>query len=77
MTLEEIEYLHATGKMPDRYYCAQNGKSPEFNMWEQRQKIIKKVREKQELKKQEQMMEGVLDEQIKKQLDKIFTRISK
>ena len=46
MTREQIEYLHSIGKMPDRYYYAQNGKSAEYNLWEHHQKIYEKYKKK-------------------------------
>ena len=86
MTIEEIEYLHALGKMPDWAYYQTNGRSPQYNYWEQKKKINEKLKKRlkekkqQELskKKQEQLMEKeirkILEKEIPKQLDKNFSK---
>lgn len=83
MTREQIEYLHSIGKMPDRYYYAQNGKSAEYNLWEHHQKIYEKYKKRQkekqqqelEQKKHEEAFEKAIDKDVHKQLDKIFSNI--
>ena len=82
MALEQIECLHTIGKMPDRYYYQQNGKSPEYNLWKQHQKIYEKIKKRQEekkqqeaeKKKQEEAFEKAIDKEVHKQLDKIFLK---
>ena len=75
MTLEQIEYLHAIEKMPDKYYYMQNGQSPAYNLAEQHQKIYKKARDQQEKMQLEKTIEKELDEQIEKELQKEFQKI--
>ena len=45
-TLEEIEYLHDTGKMPDWIYYQQNGKSATENYTRIKNEMRRKWREK-------------------------------
>ena len=82
MTREQIEYLHRTGKMPDYAYYQLNGMSPEYNLWEQHQKIHEKIKQRKEegkrkeaeQKKQEEAIEKSIDKEVRKQLDKIFSK---
>jgi len=42
-TLEQIEWLHDHGKMPDWAYYQQNGKSATMNLYEQTKKFKDRV----------------------------------
>lgn len=53
-TIEQIEQLHNSGRMPDRYYYQQNGKTAVENINEQRQKIYDKMYQRELEKIQEE-----------------------
>ena len=88
MTIEEIERLHKAGKMPDWAYYAQNGKSPTQNLWEQHQKMIDKIKGKEQIDREleiyrarrkaeidreiEQQIEDELTPKIEKVFDELF-----
>lgn len=75
MPLEQIEYLHTIGKMPDKYYYAQNRKNPEYNLNEQHQRMYQRTREKQEEICLTKTVENDLHKQIEKELKKEFQKI--
>ena len=83
MTREQIEYLHKTGEMPDYAYYQLNGMSPEYNLWEQHQKMYEQIKRRKEerkqqeaeQKKQEQAIEKAIDKEVRKQLDKLFSNL--
>lgn len=47
-SLEQIEYLHDTGKMPDWIYYQMNGKSAEENYRLQKMKIRKEIEQREQ-----------------------------
>lgn len=69
MTIEEIERLHKTGKMPDWIYYAQNGKSPTQNWWEQRQKVIDKIKGKEQIDKELEIYKARRKAEIDNEID--------
>lgn len=72
-------------KTPKRYYYQFNGKSPMENYIEQKENLIEnynkrkkeKLKQKQKQKNFEKILEKSLDNKVNKQLDKIFTNLSK
>ena len=73
-TLEQIEWLHDNGWMPDWAYYQQNGKSAQANFAEQQRKIMemeKKVEAEME-KKVEAEIEKKLDKALEKALDDLL-----
>ena len=87
-TLEQIEWLHDHGKMPDWAYYQQNGKSATMNLYEQTKKIKErallalkereeKARQKEEEKKLEKEMEQQIEKQLSKSMEKVFTELLK
>ena len=70
MNLEQIEYLHSIGKMSDRFYYMLNGKSPIYNLWEQRQKAYQDMLEREEKIKQKKTTKNEFNKQIEKILRK-------
>ena len=63
LTLEQIEYLHDIGKMPDWAYYQQNGKTAQQNYAEQKRKLRIKAEEQQ---KMEEDMYNIMKRVIKK-----------
>ena len=49
MDKKEIERLHDAGQMPDWYYYQVNGKSAAENLWEQHQKMIDKIKKREQI----------------------------
>ena len=65
-TLEQIEWLHNNGWMPDWAYYQQNGKSAQANFAEQQRKIMEME------KKVEAEIEKKLDKALEKALDDLL-----
>ena len=72
-TLEQIEYLHNRGLMPDWVYYQQNGKSAQANFNEQTMKIIEDCR-RREAEKQRKEEEKALEAEIEKQVEKAIEK---
>lgn len=73
LTLEQIEYLHDIGKMPDWAYYQQNGKTAQQNYVEQKRKMRKETEEQLNRMRQQEQME----EDMYKILKKVINRIEK
>ena len=77
-TIEQIEWLHDNGYMPDWAYYQQNGKSAQHNWNEQHRKIAEKYRQI-ELEKRKQAedkaIEQKLNADLEKQLDKKLEKV--
>ena len=77
--------MKTTKDLPKRYYNQLNGKSPLENYIENKKDLIKthnkrkedKIKQAQEQKKFEKILEKSLDKEVYKQLDKVFTNFSK
>ena len=72
-TLEQIEYLHNRGLMPDWAYYQQNGKSAQANFNEQRMKFAEDCR-RREAEKQRKEDEKALEAEIEKQVEKAIEK---
>lgn len=48
MNQEQLEYLHESGKMPDRYYYQQNGGTAQQNYNRQRKNLLKRYKKNQD-----------------------------
>ena len=66
----DIEYLHRTGKIPNRYYFQLNNKSAGENYREQRQQLLDDIRQKQQLLDE---MQAKIDLAVQKALAEIFS----
>ena len=88
LTLQEIEWLHDNGKMPDWAYYQQNGKSAQENFNLQRKKILaeieqreaerrKREQEAQERKKLEKELEAQVQEQVEQAIEKALAELLK
>ena len=87
-TLEQIEWLHDHGKMPDWAYYQQNGKSATMNLYEQtkkfKERVLKEEQERQEEakrkaeeKKLEKQIEIQLEEAVQKALENLLKDLGK
>ena len=87
-TLEQIEWLHDHGKMPDWAYYQQNGKSATMNLYEQtkkfKERVLKEEQERQEEakrkaeeKKLEKQIETQLEEAVQKALENLLKDLGK
>lgn len=81
LTLEQIEWLHDNGKMPDWAYFQQNGKTAQQNYVEAtrraKEKILKRYEEQQEearRKAEEKELEKKLEAEIEKKLEKTLEK---
>lgn len=81
-TIEQIEWLHDNGKMPDWAYYQQNGKSAQQNFVEAtkkaRERILKEyyAREEEAKRKEEQkQLEKQLEKDIEKQLETTLEKV--
>ena len=77
LTLEQIEWLHDHGKMPDWAYYQQNGKTAQENWEAQHKKIMEQYRQREaeqrrqaEEKALEKKLEAELEKQIEEKLGK-------
>lgn len=75
-TLEQIEWLHDHGKMPDWAYYQQNGKSATMNLYEQtkkfKERVLKEEQERQEeakRKAEEMKLEKEIEKKLEKQIE--------
>ena len=80
-TLEQIEWLHDNGYMPDWAYYQQNGKSAQDNYNAQHKKMMEQYRQREaeqrrqaEEKALEKKLEAELEKQIEKKLDKALEK---
>lgn len=76
-TLEQIEWLHDNGWMPDWAYYQQNGKSAQANFAEQQRKLYELERQRDEetpRQAEEKEMEKKLEAEIEKKLDKALEK---
>ena len=74
-TLEQIEWLHNNGWMPDWAYYQQNGKSAQANFAEQQRKIMEMERQREEEARrqaEEKEREKKLDKALEKALDDLL-----
>lgn len=83
-TLEQIEWLHDHGKMPDWAYYQQNGKSATMNLYEQTKKFKDRVmreekerQERAEAKRKEKDIEKEIEKQLGEQVEKILEELLK
>ena len=88
-TLEQIEYLHNRGLMPDWAYYQQNGKSAQANFNEQTMKFIedhrrrqeeekqRKAKEAQQRKEEEKALEAEIEKQVEKAIEKALDELLK
>ena len=80
LTLEQIEWLHDHGKMPDWAYYQQNGKSAQANWEEQHRKIMERYNQREaEARRQaeEKALEKKLDKALEKALDDLLKDFGK
>ena len=79
-TLEEIEYLHDTGKMPDWIYYQMNGKTLQENynsiVRKREAEFYKKLKE-QERQKQQKELEAEIEKQAEKAIEKALEELLK
>ena len=79
-TLEEIEYLHDTGKMPDWIYNQMNGKTLQENynsiVRKREVEFYKKLKE-QERQKQQKELEAEIEKQAEKAIEKALEELLK
>lgn len=77
MDIEEIERLHKTGKMPDWYYYQVNGKSATENLWEQHQKMIDKIKKREQIDRELEIYKArrkaEIDAELEKQIENEIT----
>lgn len=76
-TLEQIEWLHSNGWMPDWAYYQQNGKSAQANFAEQQRKIMEMEHQREEEARrqaEEKEMEKKVEAEIEKKLDKALEK---
>lgn len=71
LTLEQIEYLHDIGKMPDWAYYQQNGKTAQQNYTEQKRKMRKQLEERLNKEREEKQMEEDMYKIMKRVIKKI------
>ena len=84
-TLEQIEWLHDNGKMPDWAYYQQNGKSAQANFEAQTRKFkadcMKRIVEQERRKEEEKALEAEIEKKaeaaIEKALEEIFKNFGK
>ena len=71
MNQEQLEYLHESGKMPDRYYYQQNGGTAQQNYNRQHKNLLKGYKKNQQFEDYvfsminamlETALKGILDE---------------
>ena len=77
MDIQEIERLHKSGQMPDWYYYQVNGKSASENLWEQHQKIIDKLRKREQIDRELELYKArrkaEIDKEIEEQIENELT----
>ena len=76
-TLEQIEYLHNRGLMPDWVYYQQNGKSAQANFNEQRKRFTEECRRREAEKALEAEIEKQVEQAIEKALDELLKDFGK
>ena len=87
-TLQEIEWLHDRGKMPDWAYYQLNGKTAEENFLAQRRKLLaetqqrieerrQREREAQEQKQLEKKIEAQVEKQVEEAIEKAIADLLK
>lgn len=83
-TLEQIEYLHDTGKMPDWIYYQMNGKSLQENYDTIRRKRDKEALEylqernrKQQQEKEQRELEAEIEKKAEKAIEKALDELLK
>lgn len=83
-TLEEIEYLHDRGLMPDWAYYQQNGKSAQANFNAQQKRFAKEWkqreaerRRREQLAKEEKQLEAEIEKQVEKAIEKALEELLK
>lgn len=72
MDLQEIEYYHNRGLMPDWVYYQVNGKSAEENLEAQRRKMYDKFKAAELEKQQQKELEKQVEEMVEKALDDVL-----
>lgn len=88
LTLEQIEWLHDNGKMPDWAYYQQNGKSATMNLYEQTKKFKERLfleeqkrkeaeKQKQEEKQNQKQIEKDINDCIEKALTDLLGNLVK
>ena len=77
MDKNEIERLHNSGQMPDWYYYQVNGKSAAENLWEQHQKQMDKLRNRQQIDRELELYKArrkaEIDKEIEEQIETELT----
>ena len=82
-TLEQIEYLHERGLMPDWVYYQQNGKTAEENFRDQRKRLLERCeqreqeRRREQAKKEEKQLEAEMEKQLEKAIEKALDQLLK
>lgn len=79
-TLEQIEYLHNRGLMPDWIYYQQNGKSAQANYNEQKLKFAEECRRhkiERQRKEEEKALEAEMEKQVEKALNELLKDFGK
>ena len=76
-TLEQIEYLHNRGLMPDWVYYQHNGKSAQANFNEQRKRFAEECRRREAEKALEAEIEKQVEQAIEKALDELLKDFGK
>ena len=76
-TREQIEQLHDSGKMPDWVYY-QTVKKPAWQAWqEQRDKIIRQQKEREQEKKYQEQIEKLAEDGVMKALEAVLDDLFK
>lgn len=83
-TLEQIEYLHDRGLMPDWVYYQQNGKSAQENYNAQRKKFQEQYRQREaertrreQLAREEKQLEAEMEKKLEKVIEKALEDLLK
>lgn len=69
MDKKEIERLHDAGLMPDWYYYQVNGKSATENLLEQHQKMMDKIKKKEQIDRELEIYKARRKAEIDQELE--------
>lgn len=83
-TLEQIEYLHDTGKIPDWIYYQMNGKSLQENyatikrkQHQENMKLLEERYRKQQQEKEQRELEAEIEKKAEKAIEKALDELLK
>lgn len=76
-SIEQIEWLHDNGYMPDWAYYQQNGKSAQQNYSIQKQKLREQSLERRKLEYQQNQVEKEVEEQVSISIERIIDNLFK